>query len=130
MSVVKQVVKRSKKLITPTDQKQIMPALSKKISFICSLILDSVEPGIIKKIYLFGSYAYGRPNKKSDIDICIIISDNQDDVKTYMRIAHNLYDNDIIPADILLYKENEFINFSKTDGIENLIFTKGKILYG
>jgi len=130
MSIVKPIARKSKILKSPAGQKQITPVLSEKIPFICSLILNSVEPGIIKKIYLFGSYAYGKPNKKSDVDLCIIINDNQDDMKTYMKIAHILYDNDIIPADILLYKENEFITFSKTDGIENMIFSKGKIIYG
>jgi len=49
-----------------------------KIPFICPLILDSAKPGDIKKIYLFGSYAYGKPAKKSGIDLCVIIGNNLD----------------------------------------------------
>ena len=113
-----------------TSLKPLPPPFSEKLPFIRSLILDSVEPETVKKIYLFGSYAYGKPTSKSDIDLCIIIDNNQDDIKTYMKIAINLYNNDIIPADILLYKENEFFDFSKSSGIENIIFKKGKILYG
>jgi len=114
----------------PTVRKRTPPPFADKIPFIRSLILDSVKPGTIKKIYLFGSYAYGRPTKKSDIDLCVIIGNNLDDTKAYMKMALRLYDNDIIPADILVYKEKQFYNIKNPNGIENTILTKGKLLYG
>jgi predicted nucleotidyltransferase len=120
----------------PTARKRAAPPFADKIPFIRSLILDSVKPGTIKKIYLFGSYAYGRPTKKSDIDLCVIIRNNLDDTNAYMKIALSLYDNDIIPADILVYKEKEFLDFTNPNSsfvnpgsVENIILTKGKILY-
>ena len=42
-----------------------------------STILGSVTGDIIKKIILFGSYAYGKPNKNSDIDLCVIVADKK-----------------------------------------------------
>ena len=45
-------------------------------------------------------------------------------------MALRLYDNDIIPADILVYKEKQFYNIKNPNGIENTILTKGKLLYG
>ena len=114
---------------TPTIRKRAAPPFADKIPFIRSLILDSVEPGTIKKIYLFGSYAYGKPTRKSDIDLCIIIKDDINYMKIQKKIALALYDNSNIPVDTLLYKENEFNNFSNSDGIENIIFTEGKIIY-
>ena len=113
----------------PTEKRSAPPFIN-KIPFIRSLIIDSIEPGIIKKIYIFGSYAYGKPTKKSDIDLCVVIENNQDDSNTYLKIARSLFINNIIPADILLYKENDFINLSKKNGIENIIFTSGKLIYG
>jgi predicted nucleotidyltransferase len=89
-----------------------------------------VKPGVIKKIYLFGSYAYGKPTKKSDIDLCVIINNRFNDHKAYMKIALNLYDNGIIPADTLVYKENQFYNIKNPNGIKNTILTEGKLLYG
>jgi len=130
------VIRRKNSLKPPAARKRSSPPFADKIPFIRSLILDSVKPGTIKKIYLFGSYAYGRPTKKSDIDLCVIIRNNLDDTKAYMKIALSLYDNDIIPADILVYKEKEFIdftnpnsNFTNPGSVENIILTKGKILY-
>ncbi|MDR1316322.1 MAG: nucleotidyltransferase domain-containing protein [Spirochaetales bacterium] len=43
--------------------------------------MDSIKESILKYvsakyIFLFGSYAYGEPTGKSDIDIYIVIPDN------------------------------------------------------
>jgi len=45
-------------------------------------------------------------------------------------MALSLYDNDIIPADLLVYKEKVFYNIENPNSIENTILTKGKLLYG
>jgi len=113
----------------PTVRKRAPPPFADKIPFIRSLILDSVKPGTIKKIYLFGSYAYGRPTKKSDIDLCVIIRNNLDRSGEYLKIARNLFLNDIIPADVLVYNEKIFYDIKNPNGIKNTILTKGKILY-
>ena len=115
----------------PTARKRAAPPFADKIPLIRSLILDSVKPGTIKKIYLFGSYAYGRPTKKSDIDLCVIIRNNLIRSRTNinLKIALSLYDNGIIPADVLVYKEKIFYDIENPNGIENTILTKGKILY-
>ena len=113
----------------PAARKCAAPPFAGKIPFIRSLILNSVKPGAIKKIYLFGSYAYGRPTKKSDIDLCVIIKNKFNDSKAYQKIALSLFDNDIIPADLLVYKENQFYDIKNPNGIKNTILTKGKILY-
>jgi predicted nucleotidyltransferase len=113
----------------PMVRKRAAPPFADKIPFIRSLILDSVKPGTIKKIYLFGSYAYGKPTKKSDIDLCVIIGNNFDRSNEYLKIARNLFLNDIIPADVLVYNEKIFYNVKNPNGIESTILNKGKILY-
>jgi predicted nucleotidyltransferase len=100
------------------------------IQHIKSLILNSVEVGIIKRIYLFGSYAYGEPDENSDIDLCVVIGNNFDEHKIYMKAAKALCTNDIVPCDLLVYTESGLFNFKNPKGIENTIITKGKILYG
>jgi predicted nucleotidyltransferase len=114
----------------PSARKRATPPFADKIPFIRSLILDSVKPGTIKKIYLFGSYAYGKPTKKSDIDLCVIIGNDFDDMKIHTKIALSLHDNGITPVDTLFYNEKEFYDLSKSNGIENIIFTEGKVIYG
>jgi len=113
----------------PTVRKRALPPFADKIPFIRSLILDSVKPGTIKKIYLFGSYAYGRPAKKSDIDLCVIIGNNLNKSNVYLKIAMSLFDNDIVPADILVYREKFFYDIQNPNGIKNTILTKGIVLY-
>jgi len=116
--------------IKPPSSRRRPPApFADKIPLIRSLILDSVKPGAIKKIYLFGSYAYGRPTSKSDIDLCVVIRNNLDDMKAYMKIALNLFDNNIIPVDILVFKEKQFYDIKNPNGIKHTILTKGKLLY-
>jgi predicted nucleotidyltransferase len=100
------------------------------IQHIKSLILNSVEAGIIKRIYLFGSYAYGEPDENSDIDLCVVIENSFDEHKVYMKAAKALCANDIVPCDLLVYTEKELFNFKNPKGVENTIITKGKILYG
>jgi len=127
-TVTKEQKKKRFKLLTAG--KCSGPPFVDKIPLIRTLILESVKPGTIKKIYLFGSYAYGKPTEDSDIDLCVIIRNNLDRSKIYLEIARNLFLNDIIPADILVYKEEIFYDIKNPNGIENTILTKGKILYG
>jgi len=105
-----------------------------KIPFITSLITSSIEKKYLKKIYLFGSYAYGRPNEKSDIDLFVIIDDNYDDWKAYMDTMHKFWNNDtikIIPSDLIICKESEFIEALQRNSknLENVILREGIILY-
>jgi len=125
-------VRKKSILKPPMARKRAAPPFADKIPLIRSLVLDSVKPGTIKKIYLFGSYAYGRPSQKSDIDLCVIIRNNLIRSRTNinLKIALSLYDNGIIPADVLVYTEKVFYDISNPNSVENTIITKGKILYG
>jgi len=111
-------------------RKRTVAPFADKIPFIRSLILGSVKPGVIKKIYLFGSYAYGKPTKSSDIDLCVVINNKFSDHTQYMKIALSLSRNDICPADLIVYKENQFYNIKNPRGLKNTIITEGKVLYG
>jgi len=101
-----------------------------KISFIRDLILNSVDKGIINKIYLFGSYAYGKPRKNSDIDLCVLIEENFDRRKIALDIKINLSNNNIVPNDLLVYNISTFEQSSQERGIQKTIKEKGKLLYG
>jgi predicted nucleotidyltransferase len=103
----------------------------KKFPYILDIILDNEYRQNIKKIYFFGSYAYGEPNEESDIDICVIIDE---DISKYRRdvalkIAIKLIDEKIIPYDILVYNEDLFYGFTNPQGIESEILKRGKLVY-
>ena len=103
---------------------------SNKIDFIKSLILDSVNKEVIKKVYLFGSYAYGEPSEDSDIDLCVVIGNEYKRSDIYLNIAMNLFENKIIPCDLLVYNEKHFVGAESGRGIENAIMNRGVLLYG
>jgi predicted nucleotidyltransferase len=105
-----------------------------KIPFITSLITSSIDKKYLKKIYLFGSYAYGKPNEDSDIDIFVIIDDNYDDWKAYMDTIDKFWTNNtikVIPSDLIVCKETEFKGALKRNpkNLENVILREGIILY-
>ena len=100
-------------------------------AFITSTILGSVAENVIKKIILFGSYANGKPNRNSDIDLCIIIANKRNSRAVYLKIALALFNRKIIPVDLLVYREKDFnIGIRKNErGIESVISSEGKVLY-
>ena len=104
---------------------------AEKLPFILALMLNTQYKENIQKIYLFGSYAYGKPNEDSDIDFCVIIDD---DISKYRRevscdIRGKLWDEHIVPIDLLTYNEKVFYNFINSRGIENIIIEHGKLFY-
>jgi predicted nucleotidyltransferase len=115
---------------SPAAGKPLKKTFDERVHIIMDTILEHVDNKRIKKIYLFGSYAYGRPNKDSDIDICIVVADDADITDTYMKFAVPLFDKGIIPVDKLMYHESEFEAKKEKKGIVNTIITKGRLLYG
>jgi predicted nucleotidyltransferase len=116
--------------MSSSSRKNLKKFHEERLQIIMDTIFENLDAKCLKKIYLFGSYAYGRPNKDSDIDICIVFTDDTDDTEAYMKIAKPLYHKKIIPLDILVYHEYEFNLKKIKNGIANTIMTKGKLLYG
>jgi len=111
------------------------PKLKKNLPFaavlpeLTSIILNSTDKSVIQKIYLFGSYAYGKPTKDSDLDICVILDNIEEDLDIYLNISKALFHKDIIKCDLLVYKEREFYHYENPYSVENTIMEKGNLLY-
>ncbi len=61
------------------------------------------------KIFLFGSYAYGKPQPGSDLDFCILTDlGNKRKIKLIRDIRKEISLNFQIAIDILLYDNKEF----------------------
>ena len=97
--------------------------------------IDTIKDSILKfvpakYIYLFGSYAYGNPTEKSDVDIYIVTPDNINNFsELYTKIMVDLSYKKIFFIDLLLNTESVF-NARKIKNIfERTIFKKGKIIY-
>jgi predicted nucleotidyltransferase len=96
-----------------------------------NLIKESILKNVAAKyIYLFGSYAYGKPTDKSDIDIYIVIPDNTASIsEIYTKIMVDLSMKKIFFVDLLLSRESVF-NIRKRENIlEETIYQKGRVLY-
>ncbi len=62
-----------------------------------------------KQIILFGSYAYGKPDNESDIDLCVITDlKKRRKIEVIREIRRELIDLISNPLDILVYNEEEF----------------------
>jgi len=60
-------------------------------------------------IYLFGSYAWGTPNKESDLDLMIVVGDETElERPATLKVRHALLDLHI-PLDILVNKKSNFV---------------------
>ncbi|MCL1836167.1 MAG: nucleotidyltransferase domain-containing protein [Treponema sp.] len=97
--------------------------------------LDTIKESVLKNvpakyIYLFGSYAYGEPTEKSDIDIYIVIPDNSINIsEIYGKIMVDLSIKKIFFVDLLLNRESVFNTRKNRNILERTICQKGKILY-
>jgi predicted nucleotidyltransferase len=85
-----------------------------------------------KQIILFGSHAYGKAAKESDIDLCIIADlKNKRKIELMREIRRELVDLISNPLDILVYNEDEFIERAKlANTLEHKIMRDGIKVYG
>jgi predicted nucleotidyltransferase len=85
----------------------------------------------IKSIYIFGSYAYGEPNKDSDIDFAVITGRPfEQTTDVYMEMSEVFEEVTALPFDLLVYNQDRF-NSRVNEGyyLEKTIYEKGIKLY-
>lgn len=88
--------------------------MTMQVNYIQRITDTLSQDSSIKNVYLFGSFAYGSPDKDSDIDLLIVLR-KKGFIKTYedridyrVKIAKSLYEiNKDIPVDILVYTSDE-----------------------
>jgi len=100
-----------------------------------SIKIENIRDAVLryvpaKYIYLFGSYAYGTPTEKSDIDVYIV---TPDDIKNfselYAKVICDLSEKDIFFIDLLFATESSFNTRRLNRKFEKTIYQKGRILY-
>ncbi|MEK6828173.1 MAG: nucleotidyltransferase domain-containing protein [Nanoarchaeota archaeon] len=102
---------------------------SKLIKSMTKKIRDKYNP---EKIILFGSYAYGRPKKDSDVDLLIIKRTNARHIDRSVKIREILKEeNRFVAIEPLVYTPEEVNKRLKLeDDFIKTILEKGVILYG
>ncbi|GBU22973.1 hypothetical protein R80B4_02886 [Fibrobacteres bacterium R8-0-B4] len=104
-----------------------MEDLFEKIEDIKNSILKFVPA---RYIYLFGSYAYGTPSDKSDIDIYIVTPDGVGNLtEIYANIVVDLSYKKIYFIDLFLNSETMFNKRKTENAFEKTIYQDGKMLY-
>ena len=81
-------------------------------------------------IYLFGSYAYGKPTESSDIDLMVIVQDGVDSLKIMQGVSLGLM-NRQVSLDVLVDNVSDFIELSEPDRVtlQREIKSKGVLVY-
>ena len=97
------------------------------------LIVERLKPLNPDKIILFGSYAYGKPNEDSDIDLYIVTKDNyipkswREKANLVLKYSKQLRDlQKEIPIDIIVHTKKMYDNFKSL----NSSFYKNDIANG
>ena len=101
--------------------------ISDKLSILVDATIKEI-PGI-EKIYLFGSYAYGKPDKDSDFDLMVITDcEIKDIILAVTEIRYNTWGKVGI-FDMLVYSEEIFNERKNKYNLENKVFNEGKVIY-
>ncbi|MES2794805.1 MAG: nucleotidyltransferase domain-containing protein [Bacteroidota bacterium] len=98
----------------------------KKISEIISKLVSGYNPD---KIILFGSYARGKANENSDLDLFVIKDSDLTRPERTMQ-ARKLLFGSMVPIDLIVYTPKE-VNDSKNNkySFVNEVLSSGKTLY-
>ena len=96
------------------------------IQEIVRLIADRYRP---EQIVLFGSYAYGKPEPWSDIDLLVLMDETADELETALEIRKSLPPYPFT-LDILV-RSNKTVQERKNKGDWFLreILSKGRLVY-
>jgi predicted nucleotidyltransferase len=86
----------------------------------------------VESIYLFGSYAYGTPNKDSDLDIYVVFKDElpMRELDAITAISMAIDPVKKMPMDILGLKQNRFHDRKLYATLERKIVREGVKIYG
>ncbi len=108
------------------------------MTLITKEVIDEITRRLVlelnpEEIILFGSYAWGTPNKYSDIDLCVIVPDG---IPGFDRIewgvkAINTLNDLAVDVDILIKTRSDVETFKTVlASLTRKIVEKGKLLYG
>ncbi len=99
--------------------------INAQIKNLCRQIVEGFNP---QKIILFGSYAYGKPNADSDIDLLVVMAYEGNELEQMVKVRRRL--KSAFPLDVLVKTPAQLKERSEMgDFFIREIIEKGKILY-
>ena len=102
--------------------------IQKYINRAVEQIKEKYQP---EKIILYGSYAYGKPNRDSDVDLFIVKETDKERIYRFAEVKKLIYDSRRrIPISPLVYTPEEVANRLEIgDAFVEEILAKGEVLY-
>jgi predicted nucleotidyltransferase len=98
---------------------------STQIAAYCRVVAREFHP---QKIILFGSYAYGRPTKESDVDILVVMPHGSGPVRQSVAIRQRC--SAPFPVDLLVWTPAYAAKrLSWNDSFTREVFARGKLMY-
>ena len=104
-------------------------AIHAELDKLKELIINAIP---VEQIYLFGSYAYGKPHKDSDLDLYVVLKDDlpMRDLDAGLQISLTIARKKSMPVDIIAKNKKDFLR--RLDGItlERIVNRDGVRIYG
>jgi predicted nucleotidyltransferase len=100
-----------------------------ELNKLTELIINAIP---VEQIYLFGSYAYGKPHKYSDLDLYVVLKDDVPirDLDAGLQIRMAVISEASMPLDILAKKKRDFVNRLDDMTLERIVNRDGIRIYG
>ncbi len=98
----------------------------RQINAVVQKIVQEFNP---EKVILFGSYAYGKPNIDSDVDLLVVMESDERPAKRAIRVVRQLLDVPF-PMDVLVRTPQEIKQrLQSNDCFVREIVARGRVLY-
>ena len=104
-------------------------AVQAELDKLTELIINAVP---VEQIYLFGSYAYGKPHKDSDLDLYVVLKDEVQlrDIDAAIKIRLAICEHQSMPVDLLVLKNSQYQKRKAAPTLERKMEREGILLYG
>jgi predicted nucleotidyltransferase len=99
-------------------------------------LLESIKQRVVneihpRRLYLFGSHAWGKPGRDSDLDLCIVVSRLDGTRHDMLTRAYRCIRDLRVPAEFVIRTEDEMTRFSGVcASLARKVSEKGLLLYG
>jgi len=104
------------------------PLTPELLATITKRIVLSVKP---EKIILFGSYAWGKPNADSDVDLFIIVNTSDEPSYRRARLIYTALRGIAVPIDLIVKTRSEVKeSASVVTSLTKKVLEQGQVLYG
>ena len=122
-------VARERKTVysSASSRSDFHPVTRKQINAVVRKIVNEFNP---EKIILFGSYAYGKPNIDSDVDMLVVMQSHERPAVRTARVLGAILDEKTFPMDLLIRTPQELEQrLSIGDFFMQEVIERGKVLY-